>query len=70
MSSDQSGAAHENAGDNKKMHDKRNGAKRASAGRDLRVLNFISETGTDFQPQLHSPHAALTPCRRREANLY
>jgi hypothetical protein len=58
MSSDQSAAAHENPGDKRNMHDKRNGANRAKAGRDLRVLNFISETGIDFQSQLHSPHVA------------
>jgi hypothetical protein len=51
MSSDQSGAAQENAGKKKKMHDKKNGANRAKAGQDLRVLKFISETGIEFQPQ-------------------
>lgn len=58
ISFDQSGVAQDGTGDKKKMHDKRNGAKRAMEGQMLRVLKFISETGSQFQPHLHSPLAA------------
>ncbi|MGB9094208.1 MAG: hypothetical protein WCB93_08840 [Gallionella sp.] len=48
MSPDQSGAAHENAGNKNRMQDKRNGANRVLGGNGLNALKFISGTGIEF----------------------